>query len=376
MIKSTYDLIIIGAGFAGTYLAHCLKNSGLKYCIISQGIADGASGNKLALVTPYLSSNTSDNYTKLLHDSFFSFKALQKTLPNNLTAFYEAIQFPSTVRLKKYQGNSMNNYKFLSQEEISKMLGTCSTSGGWYLPDASAINPEALCSFFTKDTDVIINKVSNLEFNDTWKITTEHQVINSKIIVICNAHDIDKFQITKHLPVEKVYGQLLYCDNGSQVKTTVCFDGYLTPGENYIAGAYYQHGINSLYEAPATSEQVIIDRIKPWLPEVTIKVSGSRSSFRCSTHDRIPYIGKIPDFQDLELQKSSASFKRNGKFEVQSLQDAYCAVGFGSRGVMMTSYLIPLLAEEIITGKSVLPDFVQLDRVAHLNHKGRKVHKG
>ena len=77
--SSRNDVIIVGAGLAGGCTAYALAKRGLKVSILESGneLAPKASGNRLALITPYITDQASSRETLYSTGYNFSLQMLE-----------------------------------------------------------------------------------------------------------------------------------------------------------------------------------------------------------------------------------------------------------------------------------------------------------
>jgi tRNA 5-methylaminomethyl-2-thiouridine biosynthesis bifunctional protein len=120
----------------------------------------------------------------------------------------------------------------------------------------------------------------------------------------------------------------------------LCFGGYLTPavGGEHLLGAHYRHDDENQEPSDSDTEEILTaaTRAAPSLDFSTSHVRSARVCFRTSTVDRMPYIGRLPNFEEM---KREADAYRSGtnireKVKLRDYPGIYVNVGHGSRGLL------------------------------------------
>ena len=120
----------------------------------------------------------------------------------------------------------------------------------------------------------------------------------------------------------------------------LCFGGYLTPAidDEHLLGAHYRHDDDN--QEPSDEDTAEIVRVAAQsVSSLGITISDARSArvcFRTSTIDRLPYIGQLPNFTEMESEarsyRSGTDLRR--KVALREYAGLYVSAGHGSRGLL------------------------------------------
>lgn len=354
----TSDVLVIGGGLAGGYTAYALARRGLRVRILeaANSLAQKASGNRFGLITPYLTTRPSPLET--LYSTGFEFS--QHVLTNELrhpNHFRQcgAIQFPATSRLQQTLSATnpllgRTTVKRVTKDEATAIAGVASELPAFYIPEAGYVSPaeflkDLLTQYQYKITVQCDARAAHVDRSDNrWEVKlSDGSSFVAAHVVICGAYESSGLYLTSWLPLEPVRGQTIFVSStptSNNLRTLLCFGGYVVPetDNTHFVGAHYRH--HDLEEAIAQSDTAeIIKTCNKWLPSLKLHESDVRSArvcFRTSTIDRLPYIGRLPDFYSM---KREAGRYRSGtdltaKVPLQTLHGLHINVGHGSRGLL------------------------------------------
>lgn len=339
---------IIGSGIAGAALAASLCARDFEVSVLDQAdrIAAEGSGNPTGLITPYLASP--QNLMSRIYGLAFeiTLNSINKLCAScGLTSWQPcgALQLPSTERFKRILNDttSLNDIERVNASEASKIFGAEVNSSALFIRHAGIVSPPELCNKYLTHPGISLylnKKISSLHHvRDRWILKGPHnEIINeADIVIVANAHECAAFEQTRGLRVEAVKGQVAIIPTPSpleSVNSALCYNGYMLPqyrGEN-VLGASFEHGI--FHRTPSEEKhKELFFRAKQWSPifnGIDSRNTHCRVSFRTSTHDRLPYVGRVPNEKNL-----------------------YVSVGHGSRG-LVSSHLGAELITSMITDEN------------------------
>lgn len=329
----TDDIAIIGGGIASLALARSLRKRGANVTIYCQDqrVAQNASGNRQGAVYPLLTGN--DNALERFFVSGFPFA----------TRFYQQLSAQGIEFNGQWCGVSQMAYNPKSTKKIDNMLQTewpeefavgkdrqqlSELSGvdvnhrGIYYPTGGWLCPAQLCeSLAQKLAEEGVNfyfglSVTSLQRSEEgWELTLDNQKkSNHQTVVIANGHLLNQFEQTKNLPITPVRGQVSHIPTNpalQQLKTVLCFEGYMTPedatNQHHCLGASYQRDNLSLEyseEEQQENRQKLLTSLPDvdWTAQVDISGQQSRQGIRCVIRDHMPLLGNVPDFDALMQQ--------------------------------------------------------------------------
>ena len=360
------NIVIIGAGITGCSLAHFLANTGWDVTLIESqdDIASGGSGNPVAAIYPKFMLNDKAYNDFMLKSFMFTTAWIDKLgLNKDNYRFDGAIEILEEAYSHKLEinlsGGSVDQEKILTLIDkpiLKKYLmnqdlsGLLFHRGGW-------VNPIALCRHLVNHSNIKIltnQKIISIEkLNNEWTLKTKDQkIFKSDHVAICNAAYLHQFDLTQHLYTDAFRGQINWVNSTpfQMPSIVICDEGYLTPlmQNKHIFGATY--GMNDFNKDLRLSDtKKNIASIKKIHREfhnycLAQKTISGRVSWRASTKDRKPYVGRV--FNN-ELFKKMRVRELAQTDQLPWLDNLYVASGFGSRGFTFAPYCTFVLANLI-----------------------------
>lgn len=319
--------VIIGAGIAGCSTAYALAQRGIKVTLLERNaeIADGASGNPLAMLYPRLSGNDIS--------SEFALAAYRHSLQ-----LYRSLDLPPAdfdccgmlqlgfnakelTRIKRVaaQGHAAALLHYVDANEASTLAGISIDHDALHFPDAAWINPKRLCRQLTQHQNIQalthkhVKKI--LKTNALFEVhIRDDTVLAADMVVIANANDART--LCPDLPVitQAVRGQVSVVDAAASSRALgkiLCSDGYLSPAAltddsrlMHCLGATFSNieadeGVQTDLAVSAEDHQANLQKlthISSGLHNAleTGIVSG-RVSLRCTANDYWPMAGQLLD---------------------------------------------------------------------------------
>ncbi|TNG85484.1 FAD-dependent 5-carboxymethylaminomethyl-2-thiouridine(34) oxidoreductase MnmC, partial [Testudinibacter aquarius] len=196
--------------------------------------------------------------------------------------------------------------------------------------------------------------------NNNWKLfTNQNTQFEHQVVILANGHQITQFDQTSKLPLYPVRGQVSQIPTGEKLKNlkaVLCYDGYLTPvdqaQQSHCIGA--SHLRNSADRTFSTAEQQQnADKLRQnlagcdWLTEIKTDDNLARIGVRCSTRERIPMMGCVPNFaQTANVYHNLFNLRRRRQpiATAPYHPNLYLLAALGSRGLTSA----PLLAEALV----------------------------
>ena len=360
------NIVIIGAGITGCSLAHFLANTGWDVTLLESqdDIASGGSGNPVAAIYPKFMLNDKAYNDFMLKSFMFTTAWIDKLgLNKDDYRFDGAIEILEEAYSHKLEinlsGGSVDQEKILTLIDkpiLKKYLmnqdlsGLLFHKGGW-------VNPIALCRHLVNHSNIKIltnQEIISIEkLNNEWTLKTKDQkIFKSDHVAICNAAYLHQFDLTQHLHTDAFRGQINWVNSTpfQMPSIVICDEGYLAPlmQNKHIFGATY--GMNDFNKDLRLSDtKKNIASIKKIHREfhnycLAQKTISGRVSWRASTKDRKPYVGRI--FNN-ELFKKMRVRELAQTDQLPWLDNLYVASGFGSRGFTFAPYCTFVLANLI-----------------------------
>ena len=360
------NILIIGAGITGCSLAHFLANTGWDVTLVESqdDIASGGSGNPVAAIYPKFMLNDKAYNDFMLKSFMFTTAWIDKLgLNKDDYRFDGAIEILEEAYAHKLEINlsskSVDQEKFLTliDKPILKKYLMNQDSSGLLFHQGGWVNPIALCQHLVNHSNIKIltnQEIISIEkLNNEWTLKTkDKKIFNSDHVAICNAAYLHQFDLTQHLHTEAFRGQINWVNSTpfKMPSIVICDEGYLAPPmqNKHIFGATY--GMNDFNKNLRLSDtKKNIASIKDIHREfynycLAQKTMSGRVSWRASTKDRKPYVGRI--FNN-ELFKKMRVRELAQTDQLPWLDNLYVASGFGSRGFTFAPYCTFVLANLI-----------------------------
>lgn len=360
---------IIGAGLAGACVAHSLAQRGIQIELLekAEGIATGASGNRVGVLFPRLAA-TLDQETLFYLSGMAYTKSWLQSLGANAQKLFDS---PGIIWCENQHRDAkrfdqltkeINNpalMRRINKSEASKLAGIEIKKGGIFIPGGTWIKTSELCAHLLTHPNITVTynaEIESLQFeNNEWQIcATNGATWQSAICVLANAQAITKLAPTAWLELANVRGQVTQIPSApplSNLQTILCGNAYVTPSINN------QHDIGATFEPDNHSTEITnsahqdnLERAQTMLnlPTTPTKLEG-RASHRTVTADLFPCVGQVPDYQffnenyeDLHHGRTDQEFPAP-----RYLSQLYVTTAHGARGLISCPIGGELIAAQI-----------------------------
>lgn len=247
--------------------------------------------------------------------------------------------------------------------------------GGWLCPkqltrglfEHLSNNP-----LFTLHCDSEITALTQNE-EQQWILSSDSNAYQHQAVVVANGHRFTDFEQTKDIPATPVRGQVSHIpttESLKNLKTVLCYDGYLTPEnskhQTHCIGASYDR--RDLDLAFKESDQIENgERLRKCIPnetwpnDVNTSDNQARVGIRCASRDHLPFIGNVVRFEDMQEEYKNIYKKRHWLREAKDIpvyDGLFCMLTLGSRGLSSAPLLAETLASQIMGDPIPLPNSV------------------
>ena len=368
------EVLIIGGGIASAMTALSLVERGRHVTLLCEDgePASGASGNRQGALYPLLNGE---------HDALSRFYSLAFGFARNrllALAKHHPVAFSlcgvtqlgyddkSAAKLAKMsQGLFPPELMHpLSAAEVEQVVGLpCDADGvsyplgGWLCPAdlTRAAIREAQAS---RRLEVVFNAAVTriAEEDGGWHLESrDGRQWHAPNLVVAAGHQLPTLLPFAELPLYPVRGQVSHVPTTaglSQLKTVLCYDGYLTPAHNgaHCIGASY--GRNQTDLAYRTDEQeqnrARLQACVPqqrWPAEVDVSGALARIGLRCASRDHLPVAGPVARLAALADHDVNAPADQQSALPLHA--GLYVLGALGSRGLCSAPLCGELVASEI-----------------------------
>ncbi|MFM5866070.1 bifunctional tRNA (5-methylaminomethyl-2-thiouridine)(34)-methyltransferase MnmD/FAD-dependent 5-carboxymethylaminomethyl-2-thiouridine(34) oxidoreductase MnmC [Aeromonas caviae] len=368
------EVLIIGGGIASAMTALSLVERGRHVRLLCEDgePASGASGNRQGALYPLLNGE---------HDALSRFYSLAFGFARNrllALARHHPVAFSlcgvtqlgyddkSAAKLAKMsQGPFPPELMHpLSAAEVEQVVGLpCDADGvsyplgGWLCPadlTRAAIREAQASGRLEVVFNAAVTRIA--EEADGWRVESrDGRHWQTPNLVVAAGHQLPALLPFAELPLYPVRGQVSHVPTTaglSQLKTVLCYDGYLTPAHNgaHCIGASY--GRNQTDLAYRTDEQdqnrARLQACVPqqrWPAEVDVSGAQARVGVRCASRDHLPVAGPVARLAALADHDVNAPADQQSALPLHA--GLYVLGALGSRGLCSAPLCGELVASEI-----------------------------
>jgi tRNA 5-methylaminomethyl-2-thiouridine biosynthesis bifunctional protein len=368
------EVLIIGGGIASAMTALSLVERGRHVTLLCENgePASGASGNRQGALYPLLNGE---------HDALSRFYSLAFGFARNrllALAKHHPVAFSlcgvtqlgyddkSAAKLAKMsQGLFPPELMHpLSAAEVEQVVGLpCDADGvsyplgGWLCPadlTRAAIREAQASGRLEVVFNAAVTRIA--EEADGWRVESrDGRQWHAPNLVVAAGHQLPALLPFAELPLYPVRGQVSHVPTTaglSQLKTVLCYDGYLTPAHNgaHCIGASY--GRNQTDLAYRTDEQeqnrARLQACVPqqrWPAEVDVSGAQARIGVRCASRDHLPVAGPVARLAALADHDVNAPADQQSALPLHA--GLYVLGALGSRGLCSAPLCGELVASEI-----------------------------
>ncbi len=368
------EVLIIGGGIASAMTALSLVERGRHVTLLCEDgePASGASGNRQGALYPLLNGE---------HDALSRFYSLAFGFARNrllALAKHHPVAFSlcgvtqlgyddkSAAKLAKMsQGPFPPELMHpLSAAEVEQVVGLPCDADGVSYPLGGWLCPADLTRAAIREAqasgrlEVVFNAAAThiAEQDGGWRVESrDGRQWRAPNLVVAAGHQLPALLPFAELPLYPVRGQVSHVPTTaglSQLKTVLCYDGYLTPAHNgaHCIGASY--GRNQTDLAYRTDEQeqnrARLQACVPqqrWPAEVDVSGAQARVGVRCASRDHLPVAGPVARLAALADHDVNAPADQQSALPLHA--GLYVLGAFGSRGLCSAPLCGELVASEI-----------------------------
>lgn len=373
------EVAIIGGGIASATLAATLSSRGISvtlYCADDKP-AGNASGNRQGAIYPLLNGEHT-GLSRVFAPAFLFARQFIRQAAEHLDF---AHQWCGVTQLAWNEKSAVKLDKMLEGDfppELIRKLTVAQTAeaiglpvsvesvsyplGGWLCPQELT---QALITDLQQQGKLSVHfntSIDKLEFIDDareWVLTSEEKTFRHQAVVVANGHQFDQFSHTDSIPASPVKGQVSHIPTTSvlkQLKTVLCYDGYMTPHNpddqlHCIGASFDREHIDRKFDLQAQQDnkaklqRSVTDQ--SWPEEVDVSDNNARQGIRCATRDHLPYVGNVCDLETVLTEYANLQHQQGSATPVADYPNLFCIIGLGSRGLCSAPLMAETLASQI-----------------------------
>jgi len=342
--KKIGPVAIIGSGISGASLAYALRKRNIECFIIDKSykLANGASGNKLALQMPKLTMDDSP-YGLLSLEAFLYSRKIAKNL-NAIPRSDGLVLIPSRDRdIIKFKKLLENNWPLDLLNNNYDKLNFLKFINHIYMKSSGIVDNSKFIQNLIKDVEFISKfDVKKITSKDGFNIIIDKFGNRLKAKTVIWANGFEMTNLSQNLPINPISGQVTYLkanELSSNLKINFSYGHHFSQafkGYHQI-GASFNRNANTCFRE--IDQNANINSIPEFLRKnifYNITESGHRVSVRASTKDRMPFFG---DLSSLTGKKSN---------------NIYILGGMGAWGFVYAPFYAELLVTKIINDQLVI----------------------
>ncbi len=368
------EVLIIGGGIASAMTALSLVERGRHVTLLCEDgePASGASGNRQGALYPLLNGE---------HDALSRFYSLAFGFARNrllALAKHHPVAFSlcgvtqlgyddkSAAKLAKMsQGPFPPELMHpLSAAEVEQVVGLPCDADGVSYPLGGWLCPADLTRAAIREAqasgrqEVVFNAAVTriAEEADGWRVESrDGRQWHAPNLVVAAGHQLTTLLPFAELPLYPVRGQVSHVPTTaglSQLKSVLCYDGYLTPAHNgahCIGASYGRNQTDLAYRADEQEQnrarlQACVPQQR-WPAEVDVSGAQARVGVRCASRDHLPVAGPVARLAALADHDVNAPADQQSALPLHA--GLYVLGALGSRGLCSAPLCGELVASEI-----------------------------
>ncbi len=368
------EVLIIGGGIASAMTALSLVERGRHVTLLCEDgePASGASGNRQGALYPLLNGE---------HDALSRFYSLAFGFARNrllALAKHHPVAFSlcgvtqlgyddkSAAKLAKMsQGPFPPELMHpLSAAEVEQVVGLPCDADGVSYPLGGWLCPADLTRAAIREAqasgrlEVVFNAAAThiAEQDGGWRVESrDGRQWRAPNLVVAAGHQLPALLPFAELPLYPVRGQVSHVPTTaglSQLKSVLCYDGYLTPAHNgahCIGASYGRNQTDLAYRADEQEQnrarlQACVPQQR-WPAEVDVSGALARIGLRCASRDHLPVAGPVARLAALADHDVNAPADQQSALPLHA--GLYVLGALGSRGLCSAPLCGELVASEI-----------------------------
>ena len=356
--------LVLGAGVAGCAAAARLCARGWQVTLIERHpqVAMEASGNLAGIFMPLLSRD--DNIpTRLTRAAYLYALRLWAQLGGIGRAFDG--DMCGVLQLSRDAGHAAVSRaiasdgklppdfaRWLEPPEAEALLGLPAPDGGWLFPQGGWARPGSVCEALLASCGDLLTRrfgageVSLERMGDEWlaRGADGNAIGQAPTVVLASGAGARHMAQSADLPLQALRGQVTHLapEHAPQLPLVLCREAYLTPSAHGVTCAGATYDLDADPQLRAASQEENVARLRGLVSDPQAAAGAplaGRVGFRCVAPDRLPLVGRLPDF--------AAAGATERLRDVARHPGLYGLLGYASRGLIWAPLGAELLAAQL-----------------------------
>jgi tRNA 5-methylaminomethyl-2-thiouridine biosynthesis bifunctional protein len=356
--------IVLGAGIAGAAACERLCARGWQVTLVERHAqpAMEASGNRAGIFMPLLSRD--DNIPTRLTRAAYLFALRHWTKLGGIGGAIEG-QACGVLQLARDAEHAAvqraialdaayppDFAEWLEQPQAEALLGLPAPDGGWLFRQGGWARPgsviEALLAACGRRVEQRfgVGSVAIERVDGQWEVkdTKGELIAHAPKLILANGAGAARIPQAARLPLSALRGQVSHVPAAMlpALPVVLCREAYLTPASDGVCSAGATYDLDPDPALSPASHQENLERLRGLLSDPHAAEDAplqGRVGFRCVAPDRLPLVGRLPDFD------AAGSTERLR--DVPRHPDLYALLGYASRGLIWAGLGAELLAAQI-----------------------------
>ena len=358
--------LVVGAGLAGAAACARLCARGWEVTLVERHPAPAmeASGNLAGIFMPLLSRD--DNVPTRLTRAAYLYALRAWRMYGGIGGAIEGqacgvlqlardADHADVSRAIAREGHYPPQFaRWLERTEAEALLGLPAPDGAWFFPEGGWARPGSVCDAMLDACGARLTRrfgvgSVTLAYEDGgWQARAGDGdgavVAQAPTVVLASGAGARRLAQSADLPLAALRGQVTHLPAGAapRLPLVLCREAYLTPAAGGILCAGATYDLDDDPALRAASQQENIERLRGLVSDPLaaegVALAG-RVGFRCVAPDRLPLVGRVPDF--------AAAGATERLRDVPRHPGLHCLLGYASRGLIWAPLAAELLAAQL-----------------------------
>lgn len=356
--------IVVGAGLAGSAACASLCARGWQVTLVERHPAPAmeASGNLAGIFMPLLSRD--DNIpTRLTRAAYlYALRAWRRlggigeAIEGQACGVLQLARDPRHAEVSRAIAQEAHYppefARWLDRGEAEALLGLPAPDGGWLFPQGGWARPGSVCTTMLDACgDRLVRRfgvgtIALEREGEEWLVRGEDGTVVARAptVVLANGAGARSLAQSRDLPLAALRGQVshLASDSMPALPLVLCREAYLTPAAGGITCAGATYDLDADPQLRASSHLENIERLRGLVSDLAAAEGAplaGRVGFRCVAPDRLPLVGRLPDF--------AAAGATERLRDVPRHPGLHALLGYASRGLIWAPLAAELLAAQL-----------------------------